>query len=161
MNAVHKPQSLEEVKELSLALDDYIKGIEACAQELTYIDRIKEVASTTPGDLPYTQFAITQKFVDGVHGRLGVPEGLKTSLEYFNNRPLKELVLENLDQLKGSVSSIANNTVKYVAGYLENIGQDAEVKTMVEKLRSVESLTSDNLVLELNSCVSALRTLLG
>lgn len=161
MSAVHKPQSLEEVKELSLALDDYVKGIEACAQELTYIGRIKEVVMATSGDLPYAQFAITQKFVDGVHGRLGVPEGLKTTLEYFNNRPLKELVLESLDQLKGSVSSIANNTVKYVAGYLENIGQDTEVKNMVEKLKGIDSLGSDTLVLELNSCVSGLRTLLG
>lgn len=121
MNSVYKPQTLEEVQELDLALDDYIVGINEATMALESIDRFRHALISTKGDISQSSFKLVQTFINGTQKHLQIPNETKTTLEYYNNRPLKELALEGLGSIFKTIIDAIKATFKFIIDGIKSI----------------------------------------
>lgn len=165
MTAVKKPQSLEEVTHLELALDDYLSGVDTGLVTLEYIDRFRKATLERDDEMSFEAFSIVQTFVNCSYGHLKVPPKLATTLEYYNNRPLRQLVLESLDALQSTTELGTSCTMKLLTGYAEISGKVDDNPEAISQLRGLDGLDGKqvgilNYVEEMRKGIHHLRNIL-
>lgn len=121
MDAVKRPQSLEEVKGLELALDTYMSGLDQALISLEAVQGFEKVAKTSQGDISFEAFSIVQKYIDSTQHHLQIPQDKQVVLEYYNNRPLKDLALEGLAEIKETLVKIIKATFDFIVDCLKAI----------------------------------------
>ena len=121
MEAVKRPQSLEEVKGLELALDTYMSGLDQALISLEAVQGFEKVAKNSQGDISFEAFSIVQKYIDSTQRHLQIPQDKHVVLEYYNNRPLKDLALEGLAEIKETLVKIIKATFDFIVDCLKAI----------------------------------------
>ena len=118
---IQQPQSLEEVTGVELALDDYIKGVHQAVCTLEAIDKMRHELYTRDSDIALEAFNIIQSFVRHNQSYLKVPVSKVVTLEYYNNRPLKELALESLEGFIAVIVEGVKATFRFILDCLKAI----------------------------------------
>lgn len=121
MTIVKKPQSLDEVTELELALDGYIAGVHQALVTMESIDKFRYELYSNKTDISYESFRIIQGFVHNTQKHLAVPPSQCVTLEYYNNRPLKTLALESLDGMMNTIVEAVKATFRFIVDCIKAI----------------------------------------
>lgn len=121
MTSVQNPQSVEEVSGLELALDDYITGVHQAISTMESIDKFRYELYTKEADISYESFRIVQGFINSTQKHLSVPPSQSVTLEYYNNKPLKELALESLESMMNTIVEAVKATFRFIVDCIKAI----------------------------------------
>lgn len=121
MSDTYAQNSIDDDSEISLALDDYISGFEEATTVLESIDKFRRELGDIKGDISNSSFKMVQTFIDSTNKHLKIPTQVKTTLEYYNNRSLKELALEGLGSIFTTIINAIKTTFKFIIDGIKSI----------------------------------------
>lgn len=133
------PLSINPTMDLDYALDDYVKGLEGSCRVLESIDKMTKVLLSSPEtELTFETFQVIQLHIHSSQRYLGVPHHHQVSLEYYNNRPLRELALESLGSFFDKLIEFIKKTFQYIIDCIKAIFGVASTERLKSENEKVE-----------------------
>ena len=121
MQEFQLPIEHPEVQVLTLALDTHLTSLTGAITTLESANNFKRVLKASKADITQESFEIVQNFVHRSQEFLNFPEDKRIVLEYYNDRPLKNLALESITEIISTIVKAIKATFSFIVDCVKAI----------------------------------------